>query len=38
VIDTLIRYLDHGEAKDFLILRGLAADVEWKDYDWHLNR
>jgi hypothetical protein len=38
VIDTLIRYLDHGEAKDFLILQGLAADVEWKDYDWRLNR
>ncbi len=38
VIDTLIRYLDHGENKDFLIERGLAADVEWKDYDWHLNR
>lgn len=38
VIDTLIRYLDHGEAKDFLIGRGLAADVEWKEYDWRLNR
>jgi hypothetical protein len=38
VIDTLIRYLDHGEAKEFLILRGLAADVEWKEYDWRLNR
>lgn len=38
VIDILIRYLDHGEAKGFLILRGLAVDVEWKDYDWRLNR
>lgn len=38
VMDTLIRYLDHGEAKDFLIERGLAADVEWKEYDWRLNR
>jgi hypothetical protein len=38
VIDTLIRFLDHGEAKDFLTLRGLAADVEWKEYDWRLNR
>ncbi len=38
VIDTLIHHLDHGEAKDFLIEQGLAADVEWKDYDWRLNR
>jgi len=38
VIDTLIRHTDHGEAKDFLIERGLAADVEWKEYDWRLNR
>ncbi len=38
VVDTLIRYLDMGEKKDFLIERGLAADIEWKDYDWRLNR
>jgi len=38
VLDTLIRYFDHGEAKDFLVERGMAADVEWKDYDWGLNR
>lgn len=38
MLDTLRRYLDHGEAKDFLIERGLGADVEWKDYDWRLNR
>lgn len=38
VIDTLIRHLDHGVSKDFLIERGMAADVEWKDYDWRLNR
>jgi len=38
VLDTLIRYLDHGECRSFLVERGLAADVEWKDYDWRLNR
>ncbi|PLX86759.1 MAG: DUF547 domain-containing protein [Desulfuromonas sp.] len=38
VMNMLIRYLDHGEVKDFLIERGMAADLEWKDYDWHLNR
>ncbi len=38
VIDTLIRHLDHGAAKDFLLERGMGADVEWKDYDWRLNR
>lgn len=38
VIDTLIRHLDHGPNKDFLIERGMAADVEWKAYDWRLNR
>ena len=38
VIDTLIRYLDHGENKDFLLERGMGADVEWKAYDWSLNR
>lgn len=38
VIDTLIRHMDSGEKKDFLLERGLAADIEWKDYDWHLNR
>ncbi|BCR06071.1 DUF547 domain-containing protein [Desulfuromonas versatilis] len=38
VVDTLIHYTDHGEAKDFLIEQGLAADLEWKEYDWRLNR
>lgn len=38
VIDTLIRYFDHGGEKDFLIARGMAADVEGKEYDWRLNR
>jgi hypothetical protein len=38
VIDTLIRYRDLGADKDFLIMRGLAAEVEWKEYDWRLNR
>ncbi len=38
IIDTLIRHLDHGVEKDFLIERGMAADVEWKEYDWRLNR
>lgn len=38
VVDTLIRYLDHGNGKDFLLERGMGADVEWKEYDWRLNR
>jgi len=38
VLNYLIRYTDHGGKKDFLIERGLAADVEWKEYDWSLNR
>lgn len=38
MLDTLIHYLDHGPDKDFLIERGLAADVAWKEYDWRLNR
>ncbi len=38
IIDTLIRYMDSGEKKDFLIERGLTAQIEWKDYDWQLNR
>ncbi len=37
MIDILIRYLDHGQAKDFLIERGLAAEVAWLDFDWRLN-
>ncbi len=37
MVDILIRYLDHGEGKDFLIERGLAAEVTWLDYDWRLN-
>jgi len=38
VLDTLIRHLDHGEKRSFLVERGLAADIEWKEYDWRLNR
>jgi hypothetical protein len=38
VLDLLIRYRDPGEERVFLIERGLAADVEWKEYDWRLNR
>ena len=38
VVDMLIHYIDHGEAKDFLLERGMAADVEWKAYDWSLNK
>lgn len=37
VIDTLIRHLDHGVKKDFLLERGMGADVEWMEYDWRLN-
>jgi hypothetical protein len=37
MIDILIRYLNHGQAKDFLIERGLAAEVAWLDFDWRLN-
>ncbi len=38
VVDLLIRYIDPGPARDFLVERGMAADVVWKEYDWHLNR
>jgi hypothetical protein len=37
MIDTLIRYLDHGQEKDFLIRRGLGAEVAWLEFDWRLN-
>jgi hypothetical protein len=37
MIDLLIRYMDHGQAKDFLIERGLGAEVTWLDFDWRLN-
>lgn len=37
VMDFLIRYRDRGEVRDFLIARGLAAEVEWQKYDWSLN-
>jgi hypothetical protein len=35
---TLARYLDHGEKRDFVQSRGSGARIEWKDYDWRLNR
>ncbi len=38
VIDLLVRYHDPGQKKDFLIEQGLAADVEWMEYDWRLNK
>jgi len=38
IINFLIRYLDQGKRRDFLITRGLSATMEWKDYDWRLNR
>jgi len=38
VVETLVRYLDPGEKRDFLLSGGTGARVEWKLYDWHLNR
>lgn len=37
VVDTLARYLDPSENRDFLLTRGAGARVEWKFYDWRLN-
>jgi hypothetical protein len=36
--DTLVRYLDPGEKRDFVQERGRGARIEWKAYDWRLNR
>ncbi|MBI1921980.1 MAG: DUF547 domain-containing protein [Geobacter sp.] len=38
IVETLLRYLDQGNGKDFLIANGTTARIEWKYYDWHLNR
>lgn len=38
IVEILARYLDEGNARDFLIAGGTAAKIEWKFYDWRLNR
>ena len=38
VAETLARYLDPGEKRDFLLAGGKGARVEWRSYDWRLNR
>jgi hypothetical protein len=38
ILATLDRYLDHGEKRDFVQSQGRTARIEWKDYDWRLNR
>lgn len=37
IVETLIRYLDQGAAREFLAAHGTAAKIEWKYYDWRLN-
>lgn len=37
VVATLVRYLNSGAGKDFLIDRGGRVRVAWKEYDWRLN-
>lgn len=36
--DLLIRYREPGEERNFLIEQGTKARIEWKEYDWRLNR
>jgi len=38
IVATLVRYLDPGEKKVFVQDHGSKARIEWKDYDWRLNR
>jgi uncharacterized membrane protein YdjX (TVP38/TMEM64 family) len=38
IVETLVRYLDQGNAWDFLTAHGATAKIEWKFYDWRLNR
>lgn len=37
VVDILVRYLDHGDARDFLLAAGEKVKIQWKPYDWQLN-
>lgn len=38
IVDTLVRYLDPGEKRDFAQAQGWGARIAWKAYDWRLNR
>ncbi|KAF0218629.1 MAG: hypothetical protein FD174_2722 [Geobacteraceae bacterium] len=38
IVETLVRYLDQGDARDFLTAHGTTAKIEWKFYNWRLNR
>ncbi len=37
IVDLLIRYVEPGRERDFLLERGSRARIEWKEYDWRLN-
>jgi hypothetical protein len=38
MVDFLIQYREAGKERDFLLEQGMKADINWKDYDWRLNR
>jgi hypothetical protein len=38
IVDFLILYMEPGKDRDFLVVHGTKAKIEWKDYDWRLNR
>jgi hypothetical protein len=38
IVDFLILYREPGKDRDFLLVHGSKAKVEWKNYDWRLNR
>jgi hypothetical protein len=38
VVEILVRYLDQGNARDFLISEGKKVKIQWKPYDWQLNQ
>ncbi|MDO3376874.1 hypothetical protein [Geoalkalibacter halelectricus] len=38
ILQTLLRYLDPGDSRDFVKQQGMRARIVWKNYDWRLNR
>ncbi|SDM54555.1 hypothetical protein SAMN05660860_02711 [Geoalkalibacter ferrihydriticus] len=38
ILQTLLRYLDPGDAREFVKYKDRGARIVWKDYDWRLNR
>jgi len=38
IVDFLIRFREPGDGRDFLLVQGSKAKIEWKEYDWRLNR